>query len=346
VLFRSFIDVRWQRFVDLLNSAHIEGISEDVLSVLSELFLVDPSKSIAPILGRMYVGGHNMDERILKNREFREFVYNFLTENIEDHKEIVPKVLILDASSDEPSHLFSNLFQSFLSHFELSPANRSTLLSNFDTIISKVDDKLITYDFLYESLKLGFSSSLPYLVEVSVARAVDIADVYDLTFRATDAQTLSEPKRGRFLNTLSKILCSPKLPSGIATAFSVKLSRMLTMIPVDAQLDVLSLLQHMVRAHESVARLLQPLDVGISEISGGIEECHPQTLWEVLALRKSAFPVIADTARKLGQMNLPPEFESFGLTKIVEGCQKEPGHESGPRGNWLSGLDRIMWSFH
>jgi hypothetical protein len=124
----------------------------------------------------------------------------------------------------------------------------------------------------------------------------------------------------------------------------VKLSRLLPAIPPDAQVDVLHLLHVLVSAHECVAKLLEPIDCPVSKTDGDISECHPQTLWEALTLTQSSVPSIADTARKLGQLQVPPAFGSFDLRTVVESCKAKP-LPAVARGNWLADLDRGAWTF-
>jgi hypothetical protein len=230
---------------------------------------------------------------------------------------------------------------------EFKAVDLAKLLSEFGAVLERVDDKLVTYDFLYQCLSRGSVAAclaLPYLVSVSLTRAVDVSEVYRWTFRALSVDALRLRQRCQFLETISQILTSAKLPSSTTTAFAVKLSRLLPLVPPDGQIDVLHLLHVLVSAHECVAKLLEPIDCPVSKTYGDIGECHPQTLWEALALRQSSVPGIGDTARKLGQLQVPPDFGSFDLKAVVESCKAKPISAT-PRGNWLTGLDRSAWTF-
>ena len=345
----TFIDTYYRKFVDFMNS--YDGVlSEAIADQVAQLFIEDREKLLAPIVATCFTRYRffTNDSPILELPQFHDSVYQQLLDHIDELRDVALSVLTRAFPASSQSRTFTRLVETFIK-LELSNSELLTLMEGFDAVLSRLDDKLIVYDFLYNNLvteSIVAFLCLPYLVEVSTTRAVDVENVYAHTFKSLTVEALSSPKRVKFLQTLSRILSSSKLPTNVPTAFAVKISRYLPLIPTDCQLDALSLLHTLVRAHESVAKLLEPMKTPVSDVDGDMEACKPQTLWEAISLRSSPVPVIADTASKLGQFHLPPEFGSFDLKSVVDSIKAKPKVASAQTGNWLSGLDRTVWTFH
>ena len=345
----TFLDSSYRKFVEFMNS-YDGALTNETAACVARVLAADRDKLLAPLAAGCFIkhGIYVDDEGVLGIGQVQESVYERLCAGLAEFREVAMAVLTREFPGSSESHSFTRLVESF-TRLELSDSELRTLMDGFDAVLARLDDKLIVYDFLYKNF-VGESvvafMCLPYLVEVSTTRAVDVENVYSHAFKALTIESVVSPKRVKFLDTLSRILNSPKLPVAVPTAFAVKLSRYLPLIPVDCQLDVLSLIHTLVRAHESVAKLLVPIDAPVSNVAGDIDECKPQTLWEALALRSSAIPVIADTANKLGHFHLPPGYGSFDLKAALDSCKSKPKVPSDRTGNWLSGLDRTVWTFH
>jgi hypothetical protein len=291
----------------------------------------------------LFIDNRIHDLHVFACDSFQHALYVRLLENVAEHRHIALKVLTAPFPESKTDGTFSELFMKF-TELELDTTEVDVLLENFNVILSRVDNRLVTYDFLYQSLARGCILALPFLVSVSVTQAVDVSEVYEFTFRALSLASLRRGSRVRVLETLSKILASSKLPSSVTTAFAVKLSRFLPRIPLDAQLDVLGLLQVLVRAHGAVAQLLTITAAPVADVDHGIAECAPQTLWEAKAMQHSPVPAIADTARKLGMCHMAPDLGSFNLRAVIGTCKTKPV-KSSASGDWINGLDRDGWTF-
>jgi hypothetical protein len=336
----SFINVRWDQFTSFASSV---AIPDSLCDSAASLFLADPAHALAPLMISLFLTNRLTDPAVLGCPEFQLALYAALTPAVADQRAAALSVLKQPFPDSIVSAEFTALFLRFTAQ-DLLDSELEDLLGHFDSVLSRVDDPLVTYDFLYKSLARGAILALPFLVSVSVARAVDVSEVYEFTFRALTVASLAHSSRVQFLPTLERILCSSKLPSAVTTAFAVKLSRFLPLIPPDAQLDALGLLQALVRAHGAVAGLLSVFDSEVANVDGAVEDCRPQTLWEVKAMQHSPVPAIADTARKLGDSLLPPELASFNLRAAVEACRAPPVGSAAP-GNWVEALDRAAWTF-
>ena len=343
-----FLDSKYQSFCDYLNNGEYP-ITESVESSIGSLLLFDPSKKLIPAAASAFIQNKlfsKIDEVISMN-DFQESVYSLLINDIEKNHDITLDVLVNDFPNSKPSKAFSSLFLNFIK-LELDENDIIKILNNFDCILSRVDDKLITYDFLNEQFKKSSilaSLALPNLVIVAKSRAVDSPKFYNLAFNAISPQSLSSPHRSKFLETLISVLSPKTRPASQTAAFAVKLSRMLPIIPIDAQLDVLTVLHTLVRSHDCVAELLNPIEGPVSNVYGELEECQPQTLWEVRALRSSQATTISEEAKTLEHRWVPHDFCSFKLLDSVENC-KSKSTTSEKIGNWCSGLDQGIWNFH
>lgn len=344
----GFIDSFYQKFVTLMNFGEFD-LTDEISDALMNVFIADKCKLLKNAVVDVFLttGFSEKYEPMHKLPEFQLAVYETLITKIDEHRNIILDVLTREFPECIKCEAFDKLFAKFVT-LELTDKELTKLFDNFDAVLSRNDDKLVTYNFLYDNFVNGAkygAMALPFLVSVSVDMAVDVTNIYSHAFKTITVESLSISNRARYLDTLTKILCSKKLQAKITTAFAVKLSRILPAIPVEAQQDVMSLLQHLVRAHTAVADLLNPIDGPISNVDGDIDECEPQTLWEALAMRNSAIVHVADTANKLGQFHLPPNFGSFDLKDAVESCKK-PKYAPNRGGMWLNGLDRTVWSFH
>jgi hypothetical protein len=336
----TFLGKRWNRFIALIESTQLpDSLIDSVVS----LFLADVSRSLTSVIVSLFIDNRILQAEVLGCEAFQEAVYTRLIESGVENREIALKVLTVAFPESQPSESFRELFVRF-TECDVIDSEIGKLLEGFDGVLARVDDRLVTYDFLYRALERGWILALPFLVSVSVERAVDVSEVYEFAFRGLTVGSVGCRSRIRVFETLSKILASSKLPSSITTAFAVKLSRFLPLVPPDAQLDVLGLLQVLVRAHGAVAELLTVARGAVSNVEGGIDECRPQTLWEAKAMQNSPVPAIADTARKLGAFHLPPDFGSFDLKAAVEACKTKPS-QSSTSGNWIEGLDQAGWGF-
>ncbi|OHS94212.1 hypothetical protein TRFO_11288 [Tritrichomonas foetus] len=343
----TWIESKYNKFCEYLNNNEFP-LSESVASSIGSILLFDPNKTLIPAAAAAFIrNGIFQDEsEVTSMAEFQDEVYQKVVELLPDRQEIALRVLTTEFPNPIKSNNFSTLFLKFVS---LPPSDESImeLFHKFDSILSRVDDKLITYDFLHQQFDKGsiFASlSLPFLVSVAQSRAVDAPKFYQIAFKAITPQSLSSPHRSRFLDTLIRVLSPKTRPAAESIAFAVKLSRMLPLVPVDAQLDILSILQALVRAHECVAELLEPKEGPISNVDGELEDCQPQTLWEVRALRNSEISLIAEQAKTLGQRWVPPDFCSFKLAEAIESCKAKP-KVSERIGNWGAGLDPAIWNF-
>lgn len=346
----SWLDSRYQTFCDYLNN-NIFPITKNTEKCIQSLLISDSKKSLIPSAASVFIQDGTFSDNQVVNSipEFQDTVYKMLTDTISEHQDAVLHVLTNEFSNSKPSEAFSTLFLKFISS---KPSNDSIIqiLDNFDSILSRVDDKLVTYDFLndqFESDPLLASLSLPYLVNVAQSSAVDSPNFYQTAFRSISPRSLSSPHRAKYLDTLVRVLTPKTRPASEVTCFAVKLSRMLPLIPVDAQVDVLSVLQSLVFSHECIAKLLDPIDTDpkVAKVYGNLEECSQQTLWEVRSLRDSQVPAISEEARTLGQRWVPPDFCSFNLEDAVESVKARP---KGPEraGNWTANLDQTIWNFH
>ena len=284
-----------------------------------------------------------IDETISKNPKFQNFVYEKLLENLDEKRNIAIDVLTKEFPDSERSNVFSELFLK-VSKMELTNDEIIHIFDNFESILHRVDDQLITFDFLNHNINKGpiiASMAIPYLVDVSLNRAIDVPDFYSFAFKAISPESLSYKKRIKFFDMLSRVLSPKSLQSNIPIAFAVKLSRMLLEVSPDVQLDILSLLQYLVRAHTCVEELLEPKDLPLSNVNGSLSECKAQTLWEVRALQNSPVNLISEAAKTLGQRRLPPEYCSFNLKSNVESCKTKTN--STVRFNWADKLDKNIW---
>lgn len=346
----TWLDPIYQSFCDLLNNK-IFPITQNTERCIQSLLASDSQKKLIPAAVSAFIQNDlfSKNQDINSLPEFQEAVYSKLIDITPEHQDKALQVLITEFPNPKPSKSFSNLFLKYISS---QPSNDSIIqiLDKFDSILSRVDDKLITYDFLhdqFESDPLLASLALPYLVNVAQSSAVDSPNFYQIAFRSISPHSLGSPHRTKYLETLISVLSPKTRPANEVTCFAVKLSRMLPLIPVDAQIDVLSVLQALVRAHECVAKLLDPIDtdIKIANVYGELEECTPQTLWEVRALRESQVPAASEEARTLGQRWVPPDFCSFKLVDAVESIKAKPKGPERP-GNWSANLDQTIWNFH
>ncbi|KAH0787193.1 nucleolar complex protein 4 [Histomonas meleagridis] len=341
----SFIDGKYLAFCNYLNSTAFP-INETVAQAISNLLIEGANLNSA--CAYIFIESDLItDPSVLSLANFQNCVYQKLSENIIEKRKIALRVISTGFPNPHPSSFFSDLFKNFIKLPDLTDDELHILIEGFDNVLSRVDDPLITFDFLHENVNRGptiASLSTPYLVEVSIDRAVDVPEFYSIAFNSISPESLSSPKSAKFFDMLSRVLSSKTLQTGIPTAFAVKLSRMLLRVPVNTQLDILGLLQYLVRAHECVEALLEPIDAPVSDVDGKLEDCKPQTLWEVRALRNSSVPAIAEAAKTLGQRRIPADFGSFNLRETVETCKAQPKQKIS--GNWMNGLDKTIWSLN
>lgn len=346
----TWLDPKYQSFCNFLNN-NIIPITENTEKCIQMLLTSDSQKNLIPAAVLVFIQNGLFSENQVVNSlpEFQEAVYSKLADALPEHQDIALHVLVTEFPNPKPSKSFTTLFLKYIS---VQPTNDSIIqiLDNFDSILSRVDDKLITYDFLHEQFEsdpLLASLALPYLVNVAQSSAVDSPKFYQIAFRSISPHSLASPHRAKYLDTLIAVLSPKSRPASEVTCFAVKLSRMLPLIPVDAQMDVLSVLQALVRAHECVAKLLEPIDtdIKIANVYGSLEDCSPQTLWEVRALRESQVPIVSEEARTLGQRWPIPDFCSFKIEEAVESIKPRPKGTERPR-NWTANLDQTIWNFH
>ena len=117
---------------------------------------------------------------------------------------------------------------------------------------------------------------------------------------------------------------------------------MLLHVAPDVQLDILSVIQSLARAHENVMSLMTPKDTQIANVDSEISDVTPQTLWEVIALKHSSVSSVAEAARTIGQAVLPPEYESFNLETALKASKAKPTAQQ-TSSNWLGNLDKSVW---
>ena len=346
----TWLDSRYQTFCEYLNNNNIP-ITKNIEQNIQSLLESDSKKTLIPLAAKLFIHNNLFTENqfVSSLPEFQETVYSKITEILPQCQDVALRVLTTEFPNSKTSNTFSNLFLKYVS-LKQEEDSFIQMLNNFDSVLSRVDDKLVTYDFLHEQFdsdSLSSSLSLPYLVIVAQSSAVDSQKFYQTAFKSISPQSLSSPHRAKYLDTLVRVLSPKTRPVSEVTCFAAKLSRMLPLIPVDAQLDVLSIFQTLVRAHESVSKLLEPFqtDIKVANVYGNLEECTSQTLWEVRALRGSQIPGLSEEARTLGQRWVPPDFCSFKLQDAVESIK--PGPKAPQRaGNWMTNLDQTIWNFH
>lgn len=326
------------------------NMTEETFKFLGDIYSADSAKTLAPALAKTYIKNPKLSGvSVLSSPEFQEAVYSHLLDTYNENKEKAFQVLISPFPDPHPSEKFTKLFYSVIGD-ELTDEQMTSIFDNFDTILDRVDEKLATYDFLHKNLHaLGSNSfmAISYLVDVATDQTVDVTDFYQLAFKSITVQSLSNPKRKHFLKTLLRVITSYTLPSNVSTSFAIKLSRYLPLIPIDAQIDVLNLIHDLVKAREPVAKLLEPFDSPIPKVDGEIEECTPQTLWEVRALRNHPVPEIAEAAKEIGKkLYLPPDIGSFNLEETLKTLNNSNKPEKNTHtANWIGGLDKSIWSF-
>lgn len=339
----TFIDLKFKTLCNYLNNNNDYPKTEVFANAIFELIKNDPDMSLIPTAANIFVEKEIIDETISKNPKFQNFVYEKLLENLDEKRNIAIDVLTKEFPDSERSNVFSELFLK-VSKMELTNDEIIHIFDNFESILHRVDDQLITFDFLNHNINKGpiiASMAIPYLVDVSLNRAIDVPDFYSFAFKAISPESLSYKKRIKFFDMLSRVLSPKSLQSNIPIAFAVKLSRMLLEVSPDVQLDILSLLQYLVRAHTCVEELLEPKDLPLSNVNGSLSECKAQTLWEVRALQNSPVNLISEAAKTLGQRRLPPEYCSFNLKSNVESCKTKTN--STVRFNWADKLDKNIW---
>lgn len=339
----TFLDAKYRQLCDFLNGGGDYPKTEAFANAIFEMVRSDPNAQLIPAVADVYIEKGIADEAISGNPQFQIAVYQKLTKAVDEKREVAISVLTREFPESVRSNEFSELFLK-ISKMELTDDEVIEIFDNFECVLHRVDDQLITFDFLNHQINKGpiiSSMAIPFFVDVSLNRAIDVPDFYLFAFQAISPESLSYKKRAKFLDMLSRVLSPKTLQSSIPTAFAVKLSRMLLSVAPDVQLDILSLLQFLVRAHESVAELLEPRDLPLSKVDGNISECTPQTLWEVIALKNSSIGAIAEAAKTLGQRRLPPDYCSFDLKSAVEACKAKSSAE--PRFNWTEKLEKNIW---
>jgi hypothetical protein len=85
-----------------------------------------------------------------------------------------------------------NFFLRFI-ETKFKAVDLAKLLSEFGAVLERVDDTLVTHDFLYQFLYRGSVAAclaLPSLVSVSLTGGVDVSEVYRWTFRVLSVDAL------------------------------------------------------------------------------------------------------------------------------------------------------------
>jgi len=341
----QWIDSRYKKFVSFLETA-VYPVNNVCISAIRDMYLCDSSKLLAKSLGKCYITSQdlNFGEEMLSDICFHDSVYSLLTSGPQNFVELCIKLLKSPLPNGLPSSVFTDFFFAVIK-VELPEDKRIEILSHFHNVLDNVDDKLIVYRYLEELMTQGpilASLAIPYLVDVAIKRGVDVSQFYEQCYAALSPESLSLSGRKRFLDTLSRVLSPKSIPVNTQTAFAVKLSRILLLVSPDAQLDILGILQYLAAAHQSVMKLLEPLDTPVSNILGKIEDCSPQTLWEVRTLRSSPIPAISEAARALGQRRVPADFESFDLRSVIQSIHPK-GQLDLSTANWPGKLDRALW---
>lgn len=341
-----WLDARYSRFVSFINNSEFT-LTPKILELLEQVYNSDKSKAISDGIAKLFVKKDELfiGSELLADPNIQDQIYMLLINTIKENHYIAEKVITADFPNPTPSRHFTELFFTYIKS-GISNKDKQTLMINFSNILNRVDEKLELYNFLEQQLSCGpvsASLSIPYLVEVAVKNGVDVSRFYELSFSAITPESLSVKSRAKFFNTLDSVLTPKTLPTQTQTAFAVKLSRMLPLVGIEVQLDILSLLHHLVLAHEAIAALLKPMDGEPSRVDGTMAECAPQTLWEVIALQDSPVTLIAESARTLGHRRVAEDYGSFGLRALVENCHARPSEETRGRGNLLAALDQGLW---
>lgn len=335
------------RYVKLLEYAENGEISENNLyfDILAELYQTDEEKLPVKALVALYFKSEgNIDNSILADEFLQNAIYSHALSLVDDNLDIAINILTTQLIKPNPSHVFTELFFKTISK-NLTDEQTHRLLRSFSHVVNRVDDKLILYNYLEKKLKsdpITASLAVPYIVDVSVTRSVDYNEFYDVVYHAISPESLSIPGRSSFFDTLGRTVTSHSIPAQTQIAYAIKLSRMLPHVSPDVQLDVLSVIQSLSRAHENVLELLTPKDTQIANVDGEISDVTPQTLWEVLTLKSSSVPAVAEAARTIGQANVPPEYESFDLMQALKTSRGKPSAKN-PSSNWLGNLDKSVW---
>lgn len=351
----EWIDSKFQHFCKFLNSTELP-ITEKTKNTLQKLLINDNSKSIIPAAAHAFITNHLFadDSKITSIPEFQNLVYGQLLPLIpENSMDLALNLLTHEFPNPQPSKEFTSLFLKFVSIENLPESSMIQILENFDSVLSRVHDKIDTYDFINNQFTAGpflASLSLPYMVIIASSKAVDSPNFYEVAFNAISPTSLNSIHRMKFLEMLIQVLSPKSRPAPEVMAFAVKLSRMLPQISLDAQMDVLSVLQTLSRRHECIIDLLSPTkpeDGGmkISDVYGPLDQCQPETLWEVRSFQCCATNAIAEEAKTIGQRWLPPDFMSFKLADAVNNIKPRP-RDGGKPTNWCANLDQTLWDLH
>ena len=337
----EWMNVRYNNLISFLNERCC-SFSKENENGLHSLFLADISRPLAPAIAKIYIENEYFKDDILiqSDPSFQDAVYQQLLNNFASSQSF--EVLLHPFNNPQKLWSFTQLFLKISSNLDSNDSLE--LLTVFDGVLNRLDDPLAAFDFLYEQLEISpkhAAMALPHLVSVSLERAIDVPTFYDLAFKSITRESLSLSGRKRFLETYVHVLTSKSLPKNIAIAFAIKFSRLLPILPLDSQQDILGIIQILIRAHKGVLELLNFIDTPPSEIEC-IEKVQPQTLWEAKAMEFSSVPLISDIGQKLGQLRLPEDFESFNLYDAIEAIKAPPPGTS-KVGNWLFGLDKSIW---
>ena len=341
----QWITFRYAKVLNYLKENEIKPKTEEIFNEIAQIYENDTEKMPADALAYLYfqLRGKIQNE-ILSDETLQNAIYSHALTQVNDNAEWCIKILTTKIPEPHPSHVFTELFFSVIK-LSLSEEQTHSILRSFSNVLSRVDEKLILYDYLEKKMNsdpLTASLAVPYIVDVSVNRSVDYGDFYSVVYRAITPEALSIPGRAKFFNTLGNTVTSHQIPAQTQIAFAIKLSRMVPFVGPDVQLDILTVIQSLAKAHSNVMELLKPFKSEIANVDGTIEECTKQTLWEVLALKSSSTPIVAEAARTLGQMVIPPEYEAFDLKKAVKGSKGKPS-QCRPSANWTGNLDKAIW---
>ncbi|EAY12290.1 hypothetical protein TVAG_160960 [Trichomonas vaginalis G3] len=340
----QWIHFRYAKFLDFVKTNEIEQ-PQKMFDVIAELYIADELKTPKDALVALYYKyGPNLENEVLGEIELQNAIYQLAIEKIEDNLDFSIGILTTPLGTPNPSHIFTELFFAVIGK-SITTEQTHNILRHFSNITNRVDEKLILYDYLEKKMKsdpITASLAIPYIVDVAVNRSVDYSEFYDVVFHAISPESLSIPGRATFFNTLGRTVTSHSIPAQTQIAFAVKLSRMLLHVAPDVQLDILSVIQSLARAHENVMSLMTPKDTQIANVDSEISDVTPQTLWEVIALKHSSVSSVAEAARTIGQAVLPPEYESFNLETALKASKAKPTAQQ-TSSNWLGNLDKSVW---